>query len=95
MRFDWDTHKAQVNLEKHGVSFEEAEEVFDDPNGFHFFDAAHSIGEIRYNVIGFSRQRLLFVVYTEREEETTRIISAREAGKYHRRIYEQQEYDTD
>ncbi len=94
MRFDWDTDKAAANLKKHGVSFEEAEEAFDDPNVFHFFDAAHSIGERRYNAIGFSHQRLLFIVYTERGENITRIISAREADKFHRRIYERQQYDT-
>ncbi|MGH9854664.1 MAG: BrnT family toxin [Blastocatellia bacterium] len=92
MRYNWDPSKAKANPEKHGVGFEEAREVFDDPHAFHFFDAAHSIGEIRYNVIGFSRQRLLFIVYTERGEQTLRIISAREADKFHRKIYEQQDY---
>jgi len=94
MRFEWDPDKAAVNLQKHGVSFEEAQEVFDDPDAFHFFDADHSIGEVRYNVIGHSRQRLLFVVYTEHGEGTMRLISAREADKFHRRLYEQQDYGT-
>jgi len=91
MPYEWDPDKAAANLKKHGVSFEAACEVFDDPNAFHFFDVGHSVGEARYNVVGLARQRLLFVVYTERGEQTTRIISAREAEKFHRRLYEQQE----
>ncbi len=90
MKYDWDSAKAIANEQKHCVSFDEACEVFDDPIAFHFFDDAHSIGEIRYNVVGVSSQRLLFVVYTERGAEVIRIISAREAGNYHRKLYEQQ-----
>ena len=91
MKYDWDSAKAIANEQKHGVSFDEACEVFDDSNAFHFFDDAHSIGEIRYNVVGASSQHLLFVVYTERGN-VTRIISAREAGDYHRKLYEQQDF---
>jgi|GEM_PF-1222073 len=55
MTFEWDADKAAANLKKHDVSFEEAREVFKDPNAFSFFDADHSsIEEIRSNIIGFS-----------------------------------------
>ncbi|HMV48357.1 MAG TPA: BrnT family toxin [Blastocatellia bacterium] len=91
MKYDWDSAKAVANEQKHGVSFDEACEAFDAPSAFHFFDDAHSIGEIRYNVVGASSRRLLFVVYTERGD-VTRIISAREAGNYHRKLYERQEF---
>lgn len=92
VKFDWDTAKAISNEEKHRVSFEEAREAFNDPFAFHFVDIEHSIDEIRYNVVGASSQRLLFVVYTEQGEDFVRIISAREAGKYHRKLYEQQDF---
>ncbi len=92
MKFDWDWEKAAANEQNHDVSFDEAQEVFDDPNAFHFFDDKHSIGEIRYNVIGISRQRLLFVVYTQDGEDITHIITAFEADKFHRKLYEQQDY---
>ncbi len=90
--FDWDSEKAAANERKHNVSFEEAREVFDDPRAFHFYDDAHSVGEIRYNVVGAARGRLLFVVYTQRGPDLARLISARVAGKFHRKLYEQQAY---
>ena len=92
MKFDWDWEKAAANEQDHEVSFDEAREVFDDPNAFHFFDYEHSVGETRYNVVGASRQRLLFVVYTQGGENMIHIISAREADKSHRKLYEQQDY---
>lgn len=42
MRFEWDDEKAIANLEKHGVSFGEATEVFYDPNALEDYDPAHS-----------------------------------------------------
>ena len=66
MIFDWDSAKAATNAKKHdGVTFEEACEVFDDDYAMAEPDVRHSIGEPRYRIIGASRQRLLFVVYTE------------------------------
>ena len=48
MSFDWDEQKAAENLLKHGVSFDEAETVFDDPLYVDFYDPDHSIGEHRF-----------------------------------------------
>lgn len=48
MRFEWDDEKAQANLEKHGVSFGEATEVFYDPNALEGYDAEHSTDENRF-----------------------------------------------
>lgn len=79
MRFEWDDEKALINLEKHGVSFGEATEVFYDPNALEGYDAEHSIGETRFFIIGLSSRRLLYVVYAEREGDVVRIISARKA----------------
>jgi|SRR3989344_3374920 len=93
-RFEWDTTKAAANLIKHGVSFNEAITVFDDPNRLLLPDPWHSTSEeIRELVIGVSDLgRELLVVYAEREPDTTRVISARRANRRERkRYYENQE----
>lgn len=87
MEFDWDDGKAVINQQKHGVTFEEATEVFDDDHAVAFPDDEHSWDEQRFNIIGGSRQNLLFVVYAERHQNVIRIISAREADHEERRIY--------
>lgn len=87
VRFEWDPDKAAINRKCHKVSFEEALEAFFDPNAVDDFDADHSGEEVRYNLIGLSSRRLLFVVYTQPEEDVIRLISARKAEKKHRRIY--------
>lgn len=67
MKFEWDQSKAASNLKKHGVSFEEAKTVFDNPLAVIFDDEAHSVDEQREIIIGHSRQnRLLFIAFTER-----------------------------
>ena len=54
MQFDWDDNKAERNLSKHGVSFEEAKTVFDDPFYVDFYDPDHSENEERYLIVGRS-----------------------------------------
>jgi uncharacterized DUF497 family protein len=89
MEFEWDEEKAAANLAKHGVSFEEARTVFDDPLYVDFYDPDHSSKEHRYIIIGESRQgRLLVVSYTERGD-VTRLISAREVTRSEREAYEE------
>lgn len=89
MNFDWNPDKAARNFEKHGITFEEAKTVFDDPLFVEFFDPDHSEAEQRFLIIGASHQnRLLIVSYTERDSRT-RLISARELTAQERRIYEQ------
>lgn len=88
MKFDWNADKADANVRKHdGVTFEEACEVFDDDYAVVEVDVAHSVGEQRYRIIGASSQRLLFVVYTEREGDVTWIISAREVEDHEKERY--------
>jgi hypothetical protein len=87
MEFDWDDEKARINQQKHGVTFEEATEVFYDDHAVAFPDEEHSFAEQRFNIIGCSSQNLLFVVYAERHQDIIRIISAREADNEERRIY--------
>ncbi len=89
MAYEWDENKAATNLSKHGVSFEEAKTVFDDPLYVDFYDPDHSYEEHRFILLGQSAQgRLLFVSYMERNG-SIRLISAREATPSERRAYEQ------
>jgi uncharacterized DUF497 family protein len=84
--FEWDANKAYSNFDKHGVSFQEAIEIFFDP--FYLAGDASREGEERQFVIGYSlTQRLLLTVFTERATRT-RIISARPATRTERRFYE-------
>ncbi len=87
VEFEWDTNKFQINLEKHGVSFEEAAEVFFDP--FYQDGDATANDEQRNFILGYSRtQRLLLVVYVERSLRI-RIIYSRPATRNERKLYEQ------
>ncbi|MBD2022331.1 BrnT family toxin [Leptolyngbya sp. FACHB-36] len=90
MKFEWDENKAARNLSKHGVSFEEAKTVFDDPLYVDFYDPDHSHEEERYLIVGKSnRGRLLILSYTEREN-SIRLISAREVTRVEREAYEEE-----
>ena len=87
VEFEWDTNKFQSNLEKHGVSFEEAAEVFFDP--FYQEGDASANDEQRNFILGYSHtQRLLLVVHVERSLRI-RIISSRPATRTERKLYEQ------
>jgi uncharacterized protein len=89
MDFEWDAEKAAANLVKHGVSFEAAKTVFNDPLYVDFNDPDHSVDEHRYIIIGESQQRqLLIVSYTERDD-VVRLISAREVTGSEREAYEE------
>jgi uncharacterized DUF497 family protein len=88
MEFVWNPNKAAENLRKHGISFLEAGTVFDDPFAVTYDDPDHSEQEDRVITYGLSRQnRLLIVSHTLREEKT-RIISARQATRRERSLYE-------
>ena len=78
MYFEWDEKKNKTNIKKHGISFEEACQIFTDPHLLLIPDPCDS--EERWNAIGFV-ETILFVVYTERNDDTLRIISARKANK--------------
>jgi uncharacterized DUF497 family protein len=88
MLFDWDEEKARSNFIKHGVSFDEATSVFDDPLFLTFADPQHSLNEQRFLIMGESAKgRLLVVSYTDRAAKT-RLISARLATRKERKAYE-------
>lgn len=90
--FEWDPVKAEANVRKHGVTFEEASHVFSDPLATNIYDEEHSSsGEDRWVTIGLSRRELLVVVHTFVEHMrvvTVRIISARQATRNEHRTYE-------
>lgn len=82
---EWDDHKNQLNIQKHGISFETAAMVFADEERIEYYDEIHSLDEDRYIVLG-RVHGILFVVYTMRGE-AVRLISARMANSTERRIY--------
>jgi uncharacterized protein len=88
MQFDWDPEKASGNLAKHGISFETATQVFDDPLFLTFADLDHSFQERRFIIMGeLADGRLLVVSYADRNQQT-RLISARLATRQERKTYE-------
>jgi len=90
VQFEWNKEKAEANLMKHGVSFGEAETIFNDPLFLVFADPDHSFKENRFIIMGESNQnRLLVVSYTERPPNT-RLISARQATRAERKKYEEE-----
>jgi len=89
MKFTWDSRKADSNLRKHGIAFDEAITVFSDPLALIFDDNEHSEDEHREIIIGYSTlTRLLLVCFVEREKDTIRLISARRATKAEIKDYE-------
>jgi len=89
MHFEWNPTKARKNLQKHGVSFDEASSVFYDPLAVTGADSDHSEEEERNVTFGMSSLgRLLVVAHAERND-AIRIISARVATQHERRIYEE------
>ena len=83
--YQWDDNKNLINKRKHGISFDEAAFVFQDANRLEYLDDLHSDNEKRYITIG-KVEEILFVVYTERNEDI-RLISARIADKNERKMY--------
>jgi uncharacterized DUF497 family protein len=85
--FEWNVNKAQSNVQKYGVTFEEAAEAFFDP--FYQIGDASVEAEQREFIIGYTfSQQLLLVVFVERRNRT-RIISARPATGAERKLYEE------
>ena len=94
MEFEWNEQKNRINVIKHGISFQEAKDVFDDPNLLTYIDNRFNYEETRELSIGklfLPKQPVIvvLVVHTDRNG-VTRIISARRASRKERRFYEQQ-----
>lgn len=84
--FEWDQAKAESNLIKHGIAFEDVLPVFDDPFALFDDDILEDYGEERFSVIGMVNGYLFYVSYTIRGD-VTRIISARLATRHEKRRY--------
>jgi len=91
-RFDWDEDKNQINIQKHGISFERAQYVFFDENAIVEYDDEHSMYEDRFVIIGADIEfKILMVCHCYRENnEIIRIISARKATPNERSQYRRQ-----
>jgi uncharacterized DUF497 family protein len=89
MRFEWDANKNNTNIQKHGVSFEEAKSVFYDDFAIQFYDDKNSKEEDRFLMLGMSGEsRLLLICHCERDSgHSIRIISARKATKEESKHY--------
>lgn len=89
MKVTWDDVKNRANQRKHGVGFEEASELFGPGRDYlEIFDEEHSLTEDRFIAIGPIRRGLVVVVWTERDEEVIRIISARFATRHEQLLYQ-------
>ncbi len=89
MEFEWSNNKAEKNLKKHGVSFQEAASVFGDPLAMTFDDPDHSIGEHRLLTFGITRTGKRVIVSHIEVNDLMRIINARLMNKHERKIYEE------
>lgn len=91
LQFEWDETKNRSNRNKHGVWFEEAQQVFNDVAALRYFDTEHSEYEERFILLGMSgSNRTLVVVFCEQENPfVIRIISARKATKNEVKAYEE------
>jgi len=88
MKFEWDETKNLINIQKHGIDFNDAIDIFN-----HVFmtkeDISEAYGESRWVSIGWLKTLIGVVVYTEQVDDITRIISARKATKREVRLYEE------
>ncbi|NJO17835.1 MAG: BrnT family toxin [Thioploca sp.] len=88
MDFEWNPQKAEINHNKHGISFDEATTVFGDTLSITYLDPDHSIQEEWFVMLGLSSKHRILVISHRYHGETVRIISARLATKRERRFYE-------
>jgi uncharacterized DUF497 family protein len=87
MRFEWDEDKNEGNIRRHGIDFADLPALFDSPL-LTDLDERMEYGEERWVTIGMLSNLAVVVVWTERAQETIRIISARKANTYERKRYE-------
>ena len=88
MIVEWDESKNRENVRKHGISFQQAQELLISGSDYlEFFDSSHSFEEDRFAAVGPTSEGILLVVWTEREEGAFRIISARRATGSERELY--------
>jgi uncharacterized DUF497 family protein len=92
MKFEWDPKKEEINIKKHGVTFEQASYVFSDPYALDKYDEEHSEQEDRWLLLGKSMNEvILVVVHTFKDQdgmELVRIIGARKASNSESKEYQ-------
>ncbi len=92
MKFEWNPEKERINIQKHGVSLEQASYVFSDPYALNKYDEEHSQNEDRWLLLGKSLNEVILVVaHTFRDNdgiEFARVISARKATKHEKQTYQ-------
>lgn len=88
MKYEWDARKNEINIAKHGIDFADAPRIFQMPV-LTDIDDRFEYGEERWVGLGLLDGRVVNVVYTELDEDTRRIISARKALQHERKHYEQ------
>lgn len=86
--FEWDKSKSNRNLKKHGVDFEEAKTIFNDPFAITIDDPDHSGEEDRYLDIGLSSKGKVLVVWYNERNDKIRIIGSRKPTRSERKLYE-------
>ena len=89
MKFTWDEEKNAINRQKHGIDFDDVSTVFEKPT-VTFLDQRKEYGEDRWVGIGWLRDILAVIVFTEPDDEIIRIISARKAIRHEAHIYKQE-----
>lgn len=87
MRFEWDEQKNEANVRKHGFDFADAWEIFEAPM-LTSPDTREDYDEERWVGIGFLKERIVVIVFTERDDNVIRIISLRKALKHERLEFE-------
>ena len=89
MQFEWDPEKDLANQAKHGLSFQEASELFSSVSDWlEIYDDVHSLEEDRFIAVGPIRLGVIVVIYTERTDDVIRILSARKATAKERDLFE-------
>lgn len=92
MEFEWDSNKSKVNAAKHGISFEEAQSIWQNIH-LDVVDLAHSLTESRSATLGFISGKVYLAVWTKRKNKM-RIISVRRARKYEEKIFKEKIQDS-
>ena len=88
MKFTWDRAKDATNKRKHGISFQEAKALFTSGVDYlEIFDEEHSVDEDRFLAIGPITRGVVLVVWTERSEDTVRIVGDRWATRPEQELY--------
>ena len=91
MKFEWNVEKERINIQKHGVSFEQASYIFSDPYVLNMYDEEHSQTEDRWISLGKTLNEVILVVaHTFRDGDgidLVRVISARKATKREQQTY--------